>query len=160
MANSSRPMGAVPKGAPIRSNPYTAGGTINIGDCLSLNASGQVVVATAAAALCGVAASYATSGNSVLVWDHPDQYFVMQVNSATVAALTDLNLNYDIVAGAATNRVSGHQIAGATQAVTATLPIKVLALSTEANNAYGLYARVICKINNHQFAASTGTTGV
>lgn len=162
MANIDKPNGACPKGEPLRCNEYTAGGEIGIGDLVKFNSSGQVIALAASTdAACGVAASYASaSGVKVQVWDHPDQLFLMQSDDSTIDALTDINLNYEVVVGAVASRHSIMEIDGSTGATTATLPLKVLGLSPEAKNAYGANARCVCKINNHQLASHTGTAGV
>jgi hypothetical protein len=160
MANSSNIQGLQPKGRPLRCNPYVAGGTIYIGDPVKFNSSGQVVVAAASDALCGAAASYAVSGDTVMVWDDPNQQFVGQADDATVDAQTDINLNYDIVTGTAVGRVSGCQIDASTQATTATLPLKCLGIENRPGNALGDKAKLIVKINNHQLGSHTGTAGV
>lgn len=161
MANANRPMGAITKGDPLRQNTYIAGGTINIGDLVTLNSAGQVVVATASQALLGASNAYVVSGQECQVWDHPDQLFIIQSDSADIDALTDMNLNYNIVAGSSPGaRISGHVLDGDTGATTATLPLKLLELSKELGNGYGAYARCVVKINNHVLNGGTGTAGV
>lgn len=154
-------MGFITKGDPIRQNAYTSGGAIKIGDAVTQNASGQVVVAAAGNRLLGVASTYASaSGLPVTVWDHPDQQYIGQADSADIAALTNLNLNYNIVATTSTSPESAHVIDGDSGATTATLPLKVLQLSPEAFTAFGSNARVVFIINNHILKGGTGTEGI
>src|SRR3990167_2060354 len=60
------------------------------------------------------------------VFDDPYQIFLCQSDDATVAANTDLNLNYNIVVAAAANGVSQMELDGDTGAATNTLPLKLL----------------------------------
>lgn len=163
MANVSRPEGFRPKGDVLRENKYIAAGAIYPGDMVTLDATGRVAVATAAQALLGASNSYASAaGESVMVFDHPEQLYTAQASGADIDAQTDMNLNYDIVASApsTTYRVSRQVIDSATGAVTATLPIKVLAIEEKPDNALGAQVKCICKINNHQLAGGTGTAGI
>lgn len=162
MANKDMPNGFQPKGEPRRCNSYIAGGTIYPGDCVKQDAAGKMVAGTAGAALSGVARSYAVADQAVDVYDHPDQEYVAQVAAAEVDAQTDIFQNASILAtgGDATYKQSRMEIDGSTLAGTATLEMKILALEPSVGNAFGANARVICKINNHQLSAGTGTAGV
>lgn len=162
MANRDEVKGCQPYGPLLRSRPYTAGGTIYEGDPVKFDGSGQVVVATAGDACAGVALNYAVSAGEVLVADHPDQEFVCQSDDATIDALTDMHLNYNFIFGTASTlfRRSGVEIDGDTGATNSNRQAKVLRLLPRENNALGANAMVICKINNHQLSAGTGTLGV
>lgn len=162
MANPDIVSGLAPYGRIYQASPYVAGGTVYPGDPLKQKSDGSVEVAAATNALIGVAAHYATSGQKVLVYDHPAQKYSAQSDDATIAAQSDLGLNYNIIVASAntTYRRSGVEIDGDTGAVTGTLPLKVLALVPAADNAYGANCKVICKINNHQLGSHTGTDGV
>lgn len=164
MANKDRPIGFIPKGEPLRANSYVAASAIYPGDLVKLDNAGKVSVCSAgAAAALGAALSYASAdGQAVLVADHPDQLFVAQTDDATVAAQTDINLNYNIVAGTASTlyKISRHEIDGNTGATDSNLPIKILAVTAEIGEALGTNAKVVCKINNHNLAGGTGTLGV
>lgn len=162
MANKDQVKGFEPSGKVLSANVYQAGGTIYQGDLVKFSSGGQVVQAAASDACCGVALSYSTSGNDVLVADDPNQLFIGQCDDATIDAQTDINLNYDFVVAAAntTYRTSGMEVDSSTQAATATLPLKVLKIVPRADNALGANVDVICKINNHQLGSHTGTAGV
>lgn len=163
MANLDQPQGFRPKGDVRRLNEYVAAGAIYPGDAVSQEAGGRVAAASATAALCGVAATYAAAaGDAVMVWDDPDQLFIVQADDATIDAQTDIGLNYDILAtaGDATYRVSRMEVDASTQATTATLPLKLLAIEKRPDNALGGFVDVIVKINNHQLDGGTGTAGV
>lgn len=153
------------KGEPKRLNAYTSAGAIKIGDFVTLNSSGQVAVATATQALVGVCMSYCSaSGVEVMVADHPEQEFLVTSSSSTPSALTDFNLNYNIVANTTSGYEGNHTIDGATGATTATLPLKALAAtpvrgSTSAGT-FGASGTAVCIINNHQRKGGTGSAGV
>jgi hypothetical protein len=150
------------KGEPVRENEYTAAGAIKIGDFVTLNASGQVAVATASQALVGVCNSVAVNaGDLVKVWDHPEQLFVVTTSAAAPSALTDFNLNYNIVANTSTTTESAHTVDSASGATTATLPLKALRLHPMIGAVPGSAgAPVVCQINNHQLDGGTGTAGI
>lgn len=163
MANAVKPQGAKPYGVILRAQPYVAGGVIYPGDFVIQNSSGFMVVATATTALCGVAATYASaSGVAVLVYDHPDQLFVVQSSGAFPAAQTDFVLNYNIVAtaGSATYKASRMALDGSASATTATLPLKALTYENRPDNALSANCDVIVAINNHFLKGGTGTAGV
>jgi hypothetical protein len=162
MPNTSRPKGFEPFGRAIRMNEYVAGGTVYPGDAVKLDDTGRIVVAAATNALCGVAVHKATAGQYVMIWDHPDQYFVGEADDATINEQLDLNLNYNIVAGSpnTTYDISRHVIDASSQATTGTLPLKVLALHRSPDNELGDKGKFVFKINNHQFGSHTGTDGV
>jgi len=162
MANQDRPKGAEPKGTPMRSEVYQSGGAIFKGDWVSKDADGEVIAALVTTALVGVAAeSTSAAGAEVKVYDHPDQQFIIQADDAGVAAQTNLNLNYNIVAtaGDATFSQSRMELDGSSGAVTATLPLKALRLDVRDDNAFGANADVVVIINNHQLKGGTGTLG-
>jgi hypothetical protein len=162
MANRDIVDGAKPYGPCLRIRPYKAEAAVYPGDLLKQNAAGTVEQAAASNACIGVALTYAAAAGTVLVADHPDQEFVMQVDTNDVDAQTDMGLNYNITVASAntTYRRSGMEIDGTTGATTATLPIKVLRALPAVDNALGANVKVICKINNHQLGSHTGTAGV
>ncbi len=162
MANTDRPRGAEPYGELKNCSPYTAGGTIYPGDFVMKENTGKVIVATATAALLGVALNKAADGEEVRVADDPDQKYIVQADGADIDAQTDILLNYDILATAgnsAYNR-SNHELDSDTGAATATLPLKLLAIDPRVDNALGAQVDCIVKINNHQLGSHTGTAGV
>lgn len=163
MPNLDQPCGFVPKGIPLRENKYIAGGVIYPGDCVKLDAAGKVVVAAATNPICGVANSYAAAdGDSVTVWDHPDQLFVAQASAAEIDAQTDILQNYEILAnaGSSTYRLSRHEVDSSTGSATATVVLKLLGVEEKVGTALGANAKCIVRINNHQLSAGTGTAGV
>lgn len=155
MANADRPRGLVPHEKINRASPYVAGGTVYPGDAVKMNASGQIVAAAAGDSLRGVAANYATSGNSVLVWDDPDQKFKVQASASVAAA--DIGLNYDILAtaGNSSYKQSRMEMDGSTGATT-TATLRVLAISADVNNAAGADVDCIVSINEHELRTAAG----
>jgi hypothetical protein len=107
-------------------------------------------------ALNGGAASTLTSH---LVCVSPDALYEAQDEGTGVAA-ADLGLLANLVlnAGVAATNKSGHEINGATKAVTATLDVALLELLPEVGNEYGANARVVVKFNKHRM--NPGVAGV
>lgn len=151
MPNINRKVGFVPKGTPLRVNPYVAGAEIFPGDMLIGPASdGQVDPSAGGAAelLLGAAISYASgAGVTVLVCDHPDQLYKCQVASSETEASTQVGDYCEVkaTAGSATYRVSRQEVD--TIAETATKPLRIVALDTLVDNAYGDNVDVIVSIN-------------
>ena len=162
MANKDQPKGFEPFGRVLRVNEYDAGAIIYPGDLVKLKADGTVEPAAASNAVCGVALSYAASGAKVLVADDPNQLIKGQVNGSSIDAATDLNLNYNISVGTASTlyKRSAMEIDHTSGATTSTLPLKVIQVYKETDNALGADVDVVCIINNHQFKGGTGAEGV
>lgn len=162
MANSDRPKGFEPKGGALRSNEYVAGGDIFPGDCVHMEADGLVDAAAAAEAILGVALSKAASGEVVLVSDDPNQLYIVQADGADIDAQTDINLNYDILAtaGSAAFNLSRQELDSSTGNTTATLQVKLIAIDPRPDNALGAQVDCIIRINNQNYAGSTGTVGI
>ena len=163
MANKDMVQGAQPFGRIYEARVYEADGTIYAGDFLKLHADGTVEQAAATNAIIGVAAHYATAGQDVLVYDHPDQLFMIQSDDATEpAAVAAIGLNYNIIVASAntTYKRSGMELDGSTGATTATLPLRLVQLLRRVDNAYGANAICVVRINNRQNGSSTGVAGV
>ena len=82
--------------------------------------------------------------------------------AGTPLALADVNLNANFYVGAGntTTGLSGTTVNNATHASTASLNLKILALTPNPTNAVGSFANWLCTINNHEFKGGTGTAGV
>lgn len=162
MANKDMPRGARPKGRVLRVRKYMAGGTVYPGDFVKSDNAGKVVVAAASNALLGVAATYATTGNDLLVWDDPNQVFTVQADDATIDAQTDINLNYNITATTADTlyKMSRHELDASTQATDSTLPLRLLEVEPLVGDALGANVKCQVIINNHLLKGGTGTEGV
>jgi hypothetical protein len=103
----------------------------------------------------------------VLVADDPNTLFEIEEGTTAGAAGTALtaaavgnNANFIVLAGASTVADSGTLLDNATEAVTATLNLKIMGLAQREDNAFGARAKWIVKINNHQYGSHTGTAGV
>jgi len=157
MANKTQIKGAEPFGKLLSANDYVAAGTIYPGDLVKLKSDGKVEVAAASNASCGVALSYATADQRVLIADDPQQLFVMESDDASIDEQTDLNLNYNITVGTASTlyKRSAMRVDGSTGATDSNLPLKVLRINKSVDNALGDKVDVVCKINNHQLANAT-----
>lgn len=161
MANADRPSGLHPYENALRERPYVAGGTVYPGDAVKLQSDGSVVVAAAGNALMGAAASYGVSGDTIAVWDEPNQLFVVQGDNGTSIAAADVGLNYDIVAtsGDTAYKQSRMELDSSSGATTpSTLPLRLLGFNPQVNESVGEFAKCVVSINNHQLRA--GTNGV
>lgn len=124
--------------------------------------SGDVNIAAAGDAICGIAAEYkaANTGGLIAVFADPDQLFVAQTDdgTGTLTAATDCMKNVNHIGTSGSNFRSTAEIDESTADTTATKTFKAFRLSDDANNAYGEFNRWVVKINNHQLGASTGTS--
>jgi len=103
----------------------------------------------------------------VLVADDPNIVFEVEEGTTASAAGTALtaaavgnNANFVVIAGTNTYSDSGTLVDNATEAVTATLNLKLLGLAQREDNAFGTRAKWLVLINNHQYKGGTGTLGV
>ena len=92
------------------------------------------------------------------VLDDPNQLFIIQADADIVAA--DIGKNADVVGtgGSTVNGISSMELASATVANTAALNLKIVGLYSAPDNAYGNYAKVVVKINEHMYG-SAGVAG-
>lgn len=155
MANADRKRGLQPYEDALRSSPYSAAGTIYPGDIVRMDNAGLVAAASADTnPNCGVAATYATVGQEVIVWDHPEQKFVAQQDSggSTNIVQSHAGLNFQIVAttGSTAFKQSRQELDSSTGATDSNLPVRMLAIQPAVGNASGVNAKVVCMLNNHQ----------
>jgi hypothetical protein len=104
----------------------------------------------------------ASTGRYVLVCDDPTTVYEVQTSNGTLA-VADVNLNASIAvaAGSTTVGTSGVTLDVGTAATTATLALKIVGFSQRPDNdPASAAAKVLVKINNHQFNGGTGTAGV
>lgn len=157
MANRDEPQGFRPKGEPKRLNKYVASGVVYPGDAVALS-SGKVGAYSSGAAL-GVAASYASAdGQSVEVWDDPDQLYIVQADEADIDAQADIGLQYSILAtaGSSTYKLSRMELDSSTGAADLDKPLTLLGIDERPNNAFGAQVDCIVKITRHQLADVEG----
>lgn len=169
MANLNFANGFTPVGGSNRSRQYNISPTnsqIGEGDLLERRTDGYVHPAQVSTITpIGIAAENkaANSGGKITVYDSDDILLEAQADDANIAAQTDFDLNYNIIASAP-NSLTGRstmQIDASTKAATATLPIKILRvveIITKERNSLGANVRVECMINNHVLK-STGVIG-
>lgn len=163
MAMTQAPFGLVPLldgGKEARCTKYTKGsGVIRAGDIVKMNNAGAIVIGTAGAAFIGVAAEYhASADTEIMVYDDPQQVFKAQADASVAAA--DVGLNIDVTATATgtgpDSKMSNMDLDIASIAVTATLQFRILGLAPcGTENAFGSYAVLKVKPNNHQLATNT-----
>jgi hypothetical protein len=152
MANKDQNQGLSPVGKLISANEYEAGSTIYPGDLVKIANDGQCDPCAASEAAIGVALTYASgAGQKVMVADSPDQRFLIQADDATIAAQTNLALNYNITVGTASTlyKRSAMQLDSSTGATDSILPLRALNIGQAVDNAFGSKVDVIVKINNH-----------
>lgn len=158
MANKDQVKGLEPFGKVLNARVYVAGGTVYPGDIVTMGSGGTVAAAAAGTtANIGVALNYAVSGGDVLVADNPEQEFLVQADDATIAAQTNLGLNYNITVGTASTlyKKSAMALDASTGATDSNLPLRALRLGPAVDNAFGDKADIVVKLNNHQRAPSS-----
>ena len=92
------------------------------------------------------------------VMDDPNQLFLIQADEDIEAA--DIGKNADIVvgSGSTTTGLSVNELDSSTIATTAALNLKIVGLYDSPNNAFGNFAIVVVKINEHLYG-SAGVAG-
>jgi hypothetical protein len=167
MANTNAPFGArlitsEGKEHRVRRYPKKSGNVIAEGDFVINDATGAVEIASAGVALLGVACEYkaATDTSDIAIIDDPEAVFELQANSGVFAADVFQNADIAVASYDSALKRSKHVLDVASMGTTATLQLKILGLSKIDDNAYGSFARVLVKINNHKFKGGTGTVGV
>jgi hypothetical protein len=98
----------------------------------------------------------------VMVADDPNIIFEVQDsgNGGTPLAASNIGDNANLISGTGNGFISGWQLDPSTAATTATLQLKVFGLVRTSDNAFGNYAKVLVKINNHVYGTGTGTAGI
>lgn len=122
-------------------------------------------VSLAAPAL-DLGASYINAGTRtatayVYVVDDPFVVFEAQFDSTAVAA-ANLHQNAAVTVTASVTQTQSSPLSTMVLTApntTATLPIRLLGLAQEPNNAVGAYCRVLCKWNYHEFGVTAGASG-
>lgn len=101
-----------------------------------------------------------TKAYYVLVADDPNIIFeVQEIGTGTALTAAEVGLNANLVAGTNNGYVSGWLLTNTTEAVTATLDVKLLGLSQRIqDNTFGAYAKWNVLINNHYYRV--GSLGI
>lgn len=167
------PFGAIPYGQTLRARPYlkdAAAVAIYPGDFVILETDGGVGVATTGSTtILGVAAEYSAASTrkaDFLVYDHPNQEFAIQDDSAGTQ-MAEANIgeraNITVTTGDTTLLRSLHEIDSSTAATTSTLALNVLALHPVEEGSFatatGQWRKWVVTINNHIFGF-IGRTGI
>lgn len=162
-----KPFGFRPYDKELRLGYYykdAAAVAIYPGDVVIFETDGGLgVAATGSTNIIGVSAGYSAASTEVAefpVWDHPDQLFVVQDDSAGTAmtrAEEGLNVNIVTTTGDTTTFQSLQEIDSSTAATTAALAIKVHRLHPVEARSYasavGTMRKWIVSINNHFLSA-------
>lgn len=163
-AATDTPFGAMPYDQVLGMHPYgkdASAAAIYPGDFVTLETDGSIEVATTSQALIlGVAAEYSAASTAkldFLVYDHPDQKFTIQDDSAgtgMTAASIGANADITVTTGNTTTLRSAHEIDSSTVATTATLALKILGMHPIEGGTFatttGEWRKWIVKINSHQ----------
>lgn len=161
MANPDRPCGAKPFGKVKQTVVMQAGSTVYPGDFVKLANDGQVDAAAAAGDIFGVALSYATSGNDILVSCDPSQLYVVQADSTEIDAQTDVGNVADILATAGDTlyKTSRHELDSST-IDTSSAQLLILGIQARPDNVLGANVDVVVKINEHQAIGENDFAGI
>jgi hypothetical protein len=103
----------------------------------------------------------ASTGGYVLVADEPGLLFEIQEDSTGGAlAAADIGLNCNLASGTGSTYtgLSGWQLDTSEKDTTAADQVQIVGIVQRPDNAFGVNAKVLVKINNHQ--AAQGRTGV
>lgn len=104
----------------------------------------------------------ASTSRIALVADDPNTVFeVQEVSGGTALTSAEVGLNANVVVGAGntTTGASGMELNNGSEAVTATLDLRILGLAKRPDNAFGEHAKWLVLINAHQYG-NVGTTGI
>jgi hypothetical protein len=94
---------------------------------------------------------------NIMVADDPQIIFEVQADIAIAAAQVGLNANLTAGAGNAITGLSGEELDVGSAAATAGLDVQVLRMADKPDNEFGVNAKMLVKLNNHQFTnAATG----
>jgi hypothetical protein len=104
----------------------------------------------------------ASTARDVLVCDDPNAVFEVETSNGTLTtADVGLNVNHALGSPSTTMARSGATADSGTKATTATLTFKILQFSERIDNDdTAASAKILVKVNNHQFGSGTGTAGV
>lgn len=156
------------------------GTAIYVGDMVLLDGSGStagiasVTKATAAGAVIGPVVGKvidptnlntpqyraASTAAFVYVADSPDLLFEVQSSASLTATAIGLNANLVDAGGSTITGTSGETIDATSVTTTTTAQFKIVGFTQRIDNEPGTAVKLLVKVNNHQFGASTGTQGV
>jgi len=168
------PFGAMPYGGVMRIGAYhkdASASAIYPGDFVIYEVDGAIAAAASdSTQIIGVAAEYSAASTAkadFLVYDHPDQLFMIQDDSDTThMAATEVAANTFLITttGDTTTLRSKHEIDSSLVNTTATMPVKIVELHPIEDGSYAAAAgsprKWIVKINSHVLGGGTGMTGI
>lgn len=104
--------------------------------------------------------TYSPASTEGIVWvaDDPNIIFeIQEVSGGTALTAAAVGLNASVVVGSGDTQygLSGVELDNSTEATTAGLELKLLALVNRADNEVGEHAKWLVKINDHQFGNAT-----
>lgn len=97
----------------------------------------------------------ASTQRLLMVADDPDLLLeIQEVSGGTPLTANDigLNANFVVAAGSTVTGYSGVELNNATEAVTATLDLKIVGFSNREGNEIGEHAKWLVRINRHQYS--------
>ena len=171
------PFGFIPHGPVLRMSPYRKlsgyGTAIYPGDIVIQLTAGDINVGTTSSTTCvGVAATYsaASTADTVMVYDHPDQLFYVQDDSASTAmtsASVGGNVNVTPTAGSTTTLRSLMELDSDTLNTTQALVMKVIGIhpvegpyATAFGTTTAQQRRWVVQFNQHMLGQGVGKTGI
>jgi len=102
----------------------------------------------------------ASTARLAYVSDDPNTVYEISESTdgtALTSAAVGLNANIEVAAGSTVTGLSGMSLDNTTEATTAGLNLQILGLAKRPDNHFGVNARWLVKINDHEF--SVGQTG-
>ena len=171
---------------PVNSTALYIGDPVTLSGSADTNGLAGIAIGVAGAAVIGVVVGFLVAPPSVslvasnidltirsipasatvvqyaLVADDPNLIFEIQDGQTVATALVDIgrNTNFLIAAGATTYSDSG-TVTAATLTDSTTANLKLMGFTQRVDNTpAAAYAKLLVKINNHAYAAGTGTAGI
>lgn len=171
MANTNKPMGLRPisrslAGGPIQTVSRTKlaayATRIRPFDVVNRVASGDIErsITPGTTLISGVSMNFGAASTLTehQIIQDPFQLYMAQAGGATGLAAADAGLNANITLASTALDFSDDIVNDATEAVTATLDLKVHDKVNDPDNTWGPFAKILVSINSHRLAA--GTVGV
>ena len=166
MANKDAPQGFRTWGPVLRVSPWplaAANSILRPGDVVELASDGTVDIHTAGNRLLGVTAQFkaASAGGTLMVYDHPMQKFVVQVQSGGNLQETNFGNLADALATASTATQTVSQMELSSTMATAQAGFRIVDLANFPGNAFGNHAEAIVMPYEHELSTEEpGTPGV
>lgn len=163
MANKDYPQGFRPYGEIKQVVVMESGSAVYAGEFVALASDGQVDAVAAGGDILGLCLdNAAASGAKVRVSVSPEQVYIGQASSTQIDAQTDVGNLCDVLATAedATYAAARHEIDSSTIGTGSGGQLMILGLHGQVGNAFGEFAEVLCKINEHQAFGTDDFAGI